>query len=154
MKTRSNRRTFRCSLNHRDPLQDLENMVTPRQSFTEGWVCGEADTDDHHHVEWVPESRFDDQHQGYLIIIQLPTVPKESIQIGLIHHTLSVRIDPSQVPPENLSSLNPGTIEQRVSLPEDADPTEIVATFQPGSIKLALGRRSGQRAPHIKLDFR
>jgi HSP20 family molecular chaperone IbpA len=145
---------FRQCLDHTDPFQDLDNLKAPEsQGNRQSWVPHELNSDTRYHVEWVPESRFDDSHQGYIIEIEIPSVPKEHIQIGVCHRTITLRVTQTLSATEEIQEPGQTPVERKIKLPEDADPKEIIATFQEGSIRLAVGRKSSKHTRRINLHF-
>jgi HSP20 family molecular chaperone IbpA len=145
---------FRQCLDHTDPFQDLDDLKSPgshgdRQGRGTRGLSSDAD----HHVEWVPESRFDDYHQGYIIEIEIPAVPREHIQIRVCHKTIKLRVTGTLSGSGEISETEHARLERKINLPEDADPKEIIATFPDGSIRLAVGRKASKRTRRINLRF-
>lgn len=146
---------FRRCLDHTDPFQDLDNLKAPgNQGDRQCWVPHELNSDPQHHIEWVPESHFDDYHQGYIIEIEIPPVPKEYIQIGISHKSIRLRVAKTLEGSDDFSERGQAPEERKINLPEDADPREIIATFRDETLRLAIGRKSSKRTRNINLRFR
>ena len=143
----------RC-LDHTDPFQDLDNLRAPgSRQGRRGWVPHDTNPESQQQIEWVPESRFDDSHQGYIITVNIPTVPKDQVQIRVGHQTIELRIDAPDLTTENMSKTGEATFEKSINLPEDAELNEIIATFQEGSIRFAVGKKSNRHSRYINLRF-
>ncbi|MDB4798969.1 Hsp20/alpha crystallin family protein, partial [Verrucomicrobia bacterium] len=143
---------FRRCLDHTDPFQDLDNLKGHRcQRDHPNWIPNELNSNTQPQVEWVPESRFDDYHQGYIIEIEIPSVPKEHIHIGVCHKTINLRVTEMLSGSEKISERGNAPEERKINLPDDADPREIIATFREGFIRLAIGRKTRKHTRNINL---
>lgn len=103
---------------------------------------------------WTPAASLWETPDTYVLQVDLPGVPRSTLQVTLVGGTLDVM---GERPPPALdgreraaeeartrwSERMGGSFRRSVSLPEDADASDVRATLRDGVLEIRVGRRSG-----------
>jgi len=103
----------------------------------------------------LPEAVFADlleSPDAYLLVLDLPGVPKADVEIDAYEHRLEIRARREKAVPEGFeyrSEERSLFLDAVVPAPMDADPTEAEATIDNGVLEIRLPRteRTGREIP-------
>jgi HSP20 family protein len=123
-------------------------MPAPRRWFAaarEGWT--------------VPAVDIAEKDSAYEVTAELPGIDEKNIELSVANDILSIRGAKSEEREDKrkdyrLSERRYGSFERSFSLPEDADPDKIEATFKNGVLKVTLPKRPGAKPAAKKIAIK
>jgi HSP20 family protein len=92
---------------------------------------------------------------GYVVEAELPGLNPDDVKVEMVGETLTISGEyPSEVPAERhylLRGRQGGRFQTSVTLPDAADPSRIVATYQQGLLHLVIPKSEAARPKRIAL---
>lgn len=143
---------------HWDPIRDLvtlqERMNRLFEDATERRARGSEDENDIERADWTPAADVYNRENEYVIMVDLPGIERESLDISVddnrlwIRGTRSVEQDAQQQPSERPQG---NFLRKFGPLPPTIDQQSIKAEYKDGVLRLTLPKRAEQKSRRVEI---
>src|SRR5262245_15905847 len=141
-----------------DPLKDLDDLqsrlatVFGRTPFRFETGLKETMTQ----AEWSPLVDVVEDEKEYLIKVELPEVKKEDVKVTMNEDVLTITGERVRVKDEKGKKWHRverfyGTFARSFSIPEDAEPTKLLAEFREGILRIHLPKSEKAKPKNIEI---
>lgn len=147
-----------------DPMRDLltlqERMnrlfadAAERRERGGDGGAGEAEGDEIERADWSPAADIYEREAEYVIVLDLPGVSREGLDVGLDENRLTVRGEraPAEAEVRVRRAERPaGRFVRSFTLPETVDREGIGADYKDGVLRLRLPKRREQQPRRVEI---
>ena len=141
-----------------NPLQDLMMLQDRMNRLFEDATQRRAQTgevgDEFERADWSPAADIYDTEKGYLIVIDLPGINRDALQIDIDDSRLIVK--GTRVVDESGSRRNErprGKFLRSFTVPASVDQGNIGAEYKDGVLQIRLPKRAEQKAQKIEVKI-
>lgn len=141
-----------------NPLQDLmvlqDRMNRLFEDATQRRSQGRDEGDEFERGDWTPASDIYETETGYLIVIDLPGINREALEIDIDENRLVIKgtrnVDDSKA---HRSERPRGKFLRTFSIPPSVDHGKIGAEYKDGVLRVSLPKRPEQKAQRIEVKI-
>lgn len=155
------KRDIMNALTRWDPLKDLDDLqsrlatIFGRTPFTPlRFEPGLKETMTF--AEWTPLVDVVEDEKEYLIKVELPEVKKEDVKVSINEDVLTITGERVRMKEEKGKKLHRverfyGTFARSFAIPEDAEPTKLLAEFKEGILKIHLPKSERAKPKNVEI---
>jgi HSP20 family protein len=142
-----------------NPLQDLiilqDRMNRLFEDATQRRVQTNSESsDEFERADWTPAADIYESEAGYSILLDLPGIQRDDVQIDLDDNRLTVRGNREIAVAQNSRSERPrGKFLRTFSIPPVVDQKTIDASYKDGVLQIKLPRRAAPSSQKIEIKI-
>jgi len=142
-----------------NPLQDLiilqDRMNRLFEDATQRRVQTNSDSsDEFERADWTPAADIYESEAGYSILLDLPGIQRDAVEIDLDDNRLTVRGSREIAAAQNSRSERPrGKFLRTFSIPPSVDQKTIDASYKDGVLQIKLPRRVAPSSQKIEIKI-
>jgi HSP20 family protein len=140
----------------RNPFRELEDLSTRVSRLLGRPLFGRTDEGEALSIpDWLPSCEVSETEMDYRLSAQLPRVKKEDVRVTVESGVLTLEGErhaesETQGRKFHRRELEYGHFVRRFTIPEDADPSKIEATFEDGMLNVTIAKTKEKR-PRVEI---
>jgi HSP20 family protein len=141
----------------RNPFRELEDLSTRVSRLLGRPFFARTDESEGLSIpDWLPSCEVSETESDYRLSAQLPRVNKEDVRVTVENGVLTLegerRIESeTQGRKFHRRELEYGRFVRRFTIPEDADPNKIEASFEDGMLNVTIAKTSEKRPRAVEI---
>ncbi|HXD33436.1 MAG TPA: Hsp20/alpha crystallin family protein [Pyrinomonadaceae bacterium] len=142
---------------HWDPLRDLMQLQDRMNQLFEDATqrrARERQRDEIEHADWVPVADVYEQPTEYLVVLDLPGIDRDALEIDLENERLMIkgtRVTSNGERAVHRTERPQGKFNRSFGLPPAIDPEKIQAEYKDGVLSVHLPKREEQKPQAVKI---
>lgn len=138
-------------------LQERMNRLFEEAARRRGGAPEDGETEaEIERADWHPAADVFEDEQGYIIVLDLPGIERQALDVSLDNDRLTIkgaRAGVAESGHRRRSERPSGRFLRSFSLPAIVDREGISADYKDGVLRLRLPKRTGQQARHIEIKI-
>ena len=142
---------------HWDPIRDLMQLQDRMNQLFEDATqrrARERQRDDIERADWVPVADVYEQPGEYVVVLDLPGIDRDALEINLENDRLMVkgtRVTTNGEKSQHRTERPQGKFNRSFGLPPAIDPEQIQAEYKDGVLSVHLPKRKEQKPQTLKI---
>jgi HSP20 family protein len=147
---------------HWDPVRDLMTLQERMNHLFEDAAQRRSRTDEEgaaeiERADWIPAADVYETESDYTIVLDLPGIRREGLDVGLDDSRLTIRGERAPAVSEAATMRRAerpsGRFARSFSLPDVVDRQAITADYKDGVLQLRLPKRTEQQSRRVKIEI-